>query len=232
MRVVEFAGTICAGKMSLVEGVRRLLQNYTVKVIAEDLTIQTEMAHPKDHFERQVLLANDVTSQLIRFRDLGMANLIVLVHRGLFDSQAFLTAYVKAGSIPSARASPQIAAWRANAKLLTDLVVLVKTPAEVAFRRAKRKFSSLFELEKPDVVFTREFFGYLEAAYAELEQTLPVGSLVVDGTKPVEKNINKILVEGIDPMLAQAELEQKEEGSTWKTNRKKRPGLRENEAAI
>ena len=221
MRVVEFAGTFCAGKMWLLASVKEQLRSYTVETIARDLVIASEMAHPTDYLARQILLTNDVTNQLIKFRDLRMPNLLVLVHRGLYDTLAFLSAYVKAGVIPQTRASPQLAAFRANAELLTDLVVLVKTPVEIAFRRAKSKFSGFFQLEKPDIVFTKEFFEVLDQAYAELEQNLPPNSIIIDGTEKVEKNVNKILIEGIDPVLVQAELKQKEEGSTWREGNRK-----------
>ncbi len=201
MKTIEFAGTICAGKMTLLEEIKRELSGKVAETIAQDLVIFIEMAHPGNYFERQVLLANRVTNRLIELRDLGMPNLVVLVHRGLYDAQSFMSAYVEADLISPARAGPQIAAWEANARLLTDFVILVKTPVEVALQRAKRKFATLFQLKAPDAVFKQKFFEALDRAYAELERKLPLkSSLVVDGSKPIKENKERIL-EAITQLL-------------------------------
>ncbi|TSC53236.1 MAG: hypothetical protein LiPW39_392 [Parcubacteria group bacterium LiPW_39] len=222
MRAIEFAGTICAGKMTLLEEIKRELPgNIETETIAQDLVIHVEM-EGEGYFERQVWLANDVTNRLLRFRKLQMSNLVVLVHRGLYDAQAFMMAYVKANLVPPARARPQIAAWEANAKSLTDFVILVKTPVEIAFQRAKRKFATLFRLKDRDAVFEQKFFEALDQAYAELERKLPSkSSLVVDGSKPVKENKERIL-EAIAQLLKPEkgltpEVNSQEEGGAgWK----------------
>lgn len=222
MRAIEFAGTICAGKMTLLEEIKRELPGFVIETIAQDLVIHLEMAHSADYFERQVWLANDVTNRLIRFRDLCMSNLVVLAHRGLYDAQAFLMAYVKANLVPPARARPQIAAWEANARLLTDFVILVKTPVEVALQRAKKKFATLFRLKDRDAVLEQKFFEVLDQAYEELERKLPSkSSLVVDGSKPIKEN-RELILEAITKLLKPEkgltpEANSKEEGGAgWK----------------
>lgn len=224
MKIVEFAGTICAGKMTLLGEVKSRLKSacpdWIVRGVVEDIRIRSEVAHPENYLERQILITGRTMNELIEFRDFGGPDL-VLVHRGLWDAQAFMAGYVKANLVPPARARPQIAAWEANAKSLTDFVILVKTPVEVAFQRAKKKFATLFQLKDRDAVLEQKFFEVLDQAYEELERKLPSkSSLVVDGSKPIKENRERIL-EAIAQLLKPEkgltpEANSKEGGAGWR----------------
>lgn len=173
---IEFAGTICAGKMTVVEAVKKELakSGSSIQVIAEDLTIQSKMISSySNHYERQVLLANLITAELIKSRDR-----LLLVHRGLYDAVAFMRAYIQYGLVEEISALSQINAWRVSADKLINLVVLVKTPAEVAFARARKKFFTLFQM-KTDPIFDKNFFEILEGCYTELEKEIPPQKLIV-----------------------------------------------------
>lgn len=173
---IEFAGTICAGKMTVVEAVKKELakSGSSIQVIAEDLTIQSKMVVSEgNHYDRQVLLANLITAELIKSRDR-----LLLIHRGLYDAIAFMQAYVQFGLAEEISALSQINAWRVSADKLINLVVFVKTPAGVAFDRARKKFLTLFEM-KTDPIFDKNFFEILESCYLGLEKEIPPKKLIV-----------------------------------------------------
>jgi hypothetical protein len=188
---IEFAGTICAGKMTLLEALKTELKKSrsSIEIIAEDLTIQSKAVTTASHYERQILLVNLVAAGIIRSR----SDRLLLVHRGLYDAIAFMTAYIKFGLAKEDIALPQINAWRVEANRLIDAVVYVKTPAEVAYKRAKKKFSMLFRM-KADPIFDKNFFEVLERCYSSLEEEIPVQKLiVVDGKMPPKNNVEIIL---------------------------------------
>jgi len=188
---IEFAGTICAGKMTLLEALKTELikSRSSIEVIAEDLTIQSRVVTATSHYERQILLVNLVAAGIIRSR----SDRLLLVHRGLYDAVAFMMAYVKFGLAEENHALAQINAWRAEANRLIDTVVYVKTPVDVAYKRARRKFSTLFEM-KADPIFDKKFFEVLEICYSLLEKEISDQKLIViDGRMPSKDNVEIVL---------------------------------------
>ncbi len=196
--IIGIAGTICAGKLTILNALKQKLETCCgfedVETVVEDLTIISELIHP-DHFTRQLYLVHAVTNRMIQVKD---RKAIAIVHRCIYDSITFMKAYISAGLAPKVKAEKQIRAWRENAKLYTDLLVLVKTPANLAFARAKNKFGTMFELEDRDPVFKMSFFRTLDKAYQELEvelnKTLKDRLVIVDGSKSFKKNASEIAV--------------------------------------
>ena len=187
MITLEFAGTICTGKRSLVGALKAILKkerpDLLVKTIAQDLVILSEMIDPKKHFDRQLLLMSNVTSQLITAQDSGIP--LTFIHRGFFDGCAFLNAFVKAGVIDQKDAHPSLVYWKKMGKKMMDLVVLVETPAEEALKRARRKFGDAFKLAEPDIVFSKDFFDILDECYQDLKEHPPASSITVNGSNPI-----------------------------------------------
>jgi len=194
--IIEVAGIICAGKMTLINKLREIMdERYETKlrIIAEDLTAHL-ILDPTDYYSRQTRLAGQVTTELIDARSNGG---VTVVHRGLFDCKAFMGAYVKAGYVLQDMAECQVRAWEGNAAEYTDGVVLVKTSPEEAFERLRVKHGGL----PNNGVFGKDFFGQLCWSYerleAELREALGSSLIVVCGEGELEeaakRNAAKVL---------------------------------------
>lgn len=189
MAIIELAGTICAGKKSLIDALmemfRTQLPHLSVKAIVEDLAIQYELIHPYEYLQRQLMLMCHVTIQTLTAKNAGIP--LTFVHRGWFDDWAFMNAFVEAGVITLKKARPSIDFWTDLGKQFVDLVILVDTPKEQALKRAQRKFGGAFKLKSPDIVFSEGFFDILVGCYQELKKQLPKGSIIVDGSSPISR---------------------------------------------
>lgn len=205
MPTIEFAGTICAGKLRLMTFLKSELEvykNFSVRTVAQDLVAQVEATSVDGYFDRHLRTVGNTTSLLINYHSLP--NTIILVHRGLYDACAFLKAYGYVGLIEKKEMDSQITSWLMQAQRYTDLVVFVKTPWETAFQRATKKFNYMFDRTKPDIVFTKDFYQKaLDKAYCYFEKMLikqEVAHLIVDGTKS-EKENSKLIIEKTKPYL-------------------------------
>ena len=98
MKIAEFAGTIGAGKLTLMGEVKtKMRSDYpdcVIGCLVEDIRIGSELAHPENYLEKQILITARVTDELFKLKDFGGPGLM-MAHRGLYDAQAFMSGYVK-----------------------------------------------------------------------------------------------------------------------------------------
>lgn len=193
MKVIELMGMPKAGKGSLI---KRLLEKldkkgYLVQQVPDPGDALT-LLNREISAERVKRYFNYTLGKLFELADSSRAE-IVLVHRGIWDNLAFVEALQFIGRLKKREAEKlsQIFRYFADKE---DKVVLVTVPAEVSYSRTRvHPEEDISSYRHPSA--SLEFLRALEKAYREVGLQLPKGTVVLDGTKNIEDNLQIILGE-------------------------------------
>lgn len=194
MKVIELFGLFNAGKFTLIKWLVRRLSalGYRVHSIQVDRSVPAEFIETKNYFDREMLILVKTLSEIITVQDSSRAD-FVFVHRGFWDAIAFFEGLIRAKFISRRIAKIGIRLAEANTTRI-DLAVLVEISPEISLGR------SYLDPNIPrDLIRDISSLEALAGAYQALKSRLPEESLILDGTLPIEKNLEILLKTILSP---------------------------------
>lgn len=193
--LIEFIGLPNAGKSALIKklGHRLYLEGCLNQAIRRDKGIPGEFIHRENYYDRELLILTETISEMIRCQDSSLAD-VVFIHRGPWDAIAFFESLVKFNAVSKTKARAGI--WLAKSDTSrVDYLVLVEIRPEISLARGSPP--SQDSTIRQDLVNDPTFLEILSQSYQELKEDLKKKLsdrfLILDGTRPVEENLETLL---------------------------------------
>lgn len=184
MKTIEFAGMPKSGKttqIEIIESRLKHLEDKYVRVIYEGARVC-----PLEKDNRFYYNAWSFHNTLNKTLEATLANPnYLLIDRGVYDHIAYTNALFEAGKITSSQSRKQKEYYLEFIGLEDSTLVFLVSPEEALEREHKQNLNS-------GSVMNPEFLAYLHEAYKNLIPEITKNYLVVEGSKPINENINSI----------------------------------------